>query len=85
MGAQPIAPFEGRIEVPDDARSAFEGLPRAYIFCGSDHAIPPAMQRRMLTDRDCDPVLEIDTDHWPWLSRTDEFVSAMNEIISTVV
>ena len=84
LGAQPIAPFVGRIEVQDDVRNAFEALPRAYIFCGSDHAIPPAMQRRMLTDRGCEPVLEIDTDHWPWLSRTDEFVSAMDEIIATV-
>jgi pimeloyl-ACP methyl ester carboxylesterase len=84
LGPQPVAPWEGQIVVEDGARAAFEALPRAYIFCGSDHSIPPAMQRRMLTDRGCSPVLEIDTDHWPWLSRTDEFVSAMNEIIGAV-
>jgi len=84
LGAQPIAPFEGRIEVQEAVRAAFEGLLRAYIFCGQDHAIPPPMQRRMLIERGCHPVLEIDTDHWPWLSRTDEFVAAMNQIVSTI-
>jgi pimeloyl-ACP methyl ester carboxylesterase len=84
LGPQPVAPWEGPVVVEDDARAAFQALRRAYIVCGSDHSIPPAMQRRMLTDRGCDPVLEIDTDHWPWLSRTDEFVGAMNEIIDAV-
>jgi pimeloyl-ACP methyl ester carboxylesterase len=84
LGAQPIAPFAGVIEVQDGAREAFEALPRAYILCGRDHSIPPAMQRRMLTERHCHPVLEIETDHWPWLSRTDEFLAAMAEIVSTV-
>jgi pimeloyl-ACP methyl ester carboxylesterase len=84
LGPQPVAPWEGKVVVQDGARTAFEALPRGYIYCGSDHSIPPPMQRRMLTDRGCDPVREIDTDHWPWLSRTDEFVRAMNEIISTV-
>jgi pimeloyl-ACP methyl ester carboxylesterase len=82
LGAQPVGPWEGQVVVEDGARSAFESLSRAYIFCGSDQSIPPAMQRRMLTERGCDPVIEIDTDHWPWLSRTDEFVAAMNKIIS---
>jgi pimeloyl-ACP methyl ester carboxylesterase len=84
LGAQPIAPFEGRIEVRDDARDRFEALPRAFLFCGDDNSIPPPMQRRMAADRKCDPVLAIDTDHWPWLSRTDEFVAAMNQIISAL-
>ena len=84
LGSQPVAPWEGKIVVEDSARAAFQALPRAYIYCGSDHSIPPPMQRRMLTERGCDPVLEIGTDHWPWLSRTDEFVSAMNEIIHAV-
>ena len=84
LGSQPVAPWESPVVVEDDARATFQALRRAYIVCGSDHSIPPAMQRRMLTDRGCDPVLEIDTDHWPWLSRTDEFVGAMNEIIDAV-
>ena len=62
---------------------ASAGLPIRHGDADLSHP-RPAMQRRMLTDRGCDPVLEIDTDHWPWLSRTDEFVGAMNEIIDAV-
>jgi len=51
---------------------------------GERLAARPAMQRRMLTERRCHPVLEIETDHWPWLSRTDEFLAAMAAIVSTV-
>jgi hypothetical protein len=28
----------------------------------------------------CDPVIEIDTDHSPWLSRPDELFSALTGI-----
>jgi hypothetical protein len=30
----------------------------------------------------CDPVIELDTDHSPWLSRTDELVAALNPSIA---
>jgi hypothetical protein len=30
----------------------------------------------------CDPVIEIDTDHSPWLSRTDELVAALDRVAS---
>jgi pimeloyl-ACP methyl ester carboxylesterase len=81
LGPQPIAPFEHRVSVPEDCREAFERLPRGYIFCSRDHAIPPAMQRRMFEDRGCDRVIEIETDHWPWVSRTEEFNHALNRIV----
>jgi pimeloyl-ACP methyl ester carboxylesterase len=80
-GPQALAPFEGRVSVPEDKREAFERLPRAYVVCTQDHAIPPAMQRRMLSDRRCDPVLELDTDHSPYISCTGELVAALNEIV----
>lgn len=39
------------------------------------------MQRRMATERGCDPVIEIDADHMPWLSRTEEFLAALDALI----
>jgi hypothetical protein len=30
----------------------------------------------------CDPVLEIDTDHAPWISRTDELVESLKRIVT---
>jgi hypothetical protein len=34
----------------------------------------------MYTRAGCDPVIEIDTDHSPWLSRTDELVRSLDQI-----
>jgi hypothetical protein len=43
------------------------------------------MQRRMFTDAGCDPVVEIDTDHSVWLSRTDDVVTAVDRLARTGV
>ena len=77
-----MAAFAQPFAVGDQAE-AFARLPRAYVSCLQDRAIPPAMQRRMYTAAGCDPVIEIDTDHSPWLSRTDELVAALLEIAAT--
>ncbi len=58
--------------------AAFDGLQRAYVTCLQDRAIRPPLQRRLYTEAGCDPVIEIDTDHSPWLSRTDELVAALD-------
>lgn len=84
MGPQPIAPFGQPVKVPEDRREAFEALPRAYILCSQDRAIAPAMQRRMIEERGCDEVIEIETDHVPWISRTEEFSQALNRILETL-
>jgi pimeloyl-ACP methyl ester carboxylesterase len=47
-------------------------LPRAYIECSRDRAITLGLQRHMQAALPCDPVLEIDTDHSPFLSRPRE-------------
>lgn len=80
LGPQPLAPWGQKVTIAGPESERFERLPRAYIFCARDRAIPPQMQRRMVADGHFDPVVEIDTDHWPWLSRTDEFLAAMRDI-----
>lgn len=77
---QPLGPFNQKVTIAGATGQQFERLPRAYIYCSRDRAIPPEMQRRMIADGDFDPVIEIETDHWPWLSRTDEFLAAMEQI-----
>jgi pimeloyl-ACP methyl ester carboxylesterase len=79
LGPQPVAPFVAPFTAGDQAE-AFARLPRAYVSCLQDRAIPVAMQRRMYAAAGCDPVIEIDTDHSPWLSRTDELVAALDRI-----
>ena len=79
LGPQPVAPFTQPLEVGDD-RAAFDALPRAYVTCLQDRAIRPPLQRLMYTRAGCDPVIEIDTDHSPWLSRTSEIAAALDRI-----
>jgi len=79
-GSQPVVPFTQPFELDPDDAAAFAALPRAYIHCSQDHAIPPPMQRRMFTAAGCEPVITIDTDHSPWLSRTEELVAALDQL-----
>lgn len=78
--SQPVIPFTQPFTPPDADTGLFDALPRAYVTCLQDRAIKPAAQRLMYTRAACDPVVEIDTDHSPWLSRTDELVGALDRI-----
>jgi pimeloyl-ACP methyl ester carboxylesterase len=74
-------PADSRGDPPADSPGdAFVALRRAYVTCLRDRAIPPPMQRRMFEEGGCDPVIEIDTDHSPWVSRTDELVAALDQL-----
>ena len=76
---QPVIPFTQPF-APGADTEEFDALPRAYVTCLQDRAIKPALQRRMFTAAGADPVIEIDTDHSPWLSATDELVAALDRI-----
>jgi pimeloyl-ACP methyl ester carboxylesterase len=52
-----------------------ERVPRAYVECLRDRAITIELQRHMQAARPCAPVLQIDTDHSPMLSRPDELAA----------
>jgi pimeloyl-ACP methyl ester carboxylesterase len=80
LGAQPVAPFQGQVSLGGPRAEAFAALARAYVTCLRDRAIPPAMQRRMFEAGGCEPVIEIDTDHSPWISRTDDVVAALDRL-----
>jgi pimeloyl-ACP methyl ester carboxylesterase len=81
-GPQPVAPFTQPVRVPDATRAEFERLPRAYVTCLQDLAIPPALQQRMYAAAGCDPVVELDTDHAPMVSRTEKLVSVLDRLAS---
>jgi pimeloyl-ACP methyl ester carboxylesterase len=74
---QPVIPFTQPFELAPERAEAFRALPRAYISCLQDRAIRPAIQKAMYTAAGCDPVIELDTDHSPWLTRTAELVDAL--------
>jgi pimeloyl-ACP methyl ester carboxylesterase len=77
MGLQAVAPFMEPVRIADPAAN---DIPRAYVICSRDQAIPPPLQRRMVRDRGAQAVIEIDTDHSPWLSATGELVAALDRL-----
>jgi pimeloyl-ACP methyl ester carboxylesterase len=79
-GRQPVVPFTQPVALGGPEADAFTALPRAYVTCLQDRAIKPAIQRRMFETAECDPVIEIDTDHAVWASRPDELAAALNQI-----
>lgn len=79
-GPQPAAPMEQPFELEQRNKAAFEALPRRYVVTSQDRCIRPPMQRLMLERAGCNPVIELDTDHAPQISRTDELVAALLQL-----
>ena len=52
--------------------TAWAKLKCTYILCAQDKVIPVHHQRRMLTRRHCDVLLQLDTDHSPFVSCPDQ-------------
>jgi pimeloyl-ACP methyl ester carboxylesterase len=63
-----------RIDAPIDA------IPRSYVLTRYDRSMTPALQRRMIAEHPCERVIEIDADHAPYLSATEELVAALHEL-----
>jgi pimeloyl-ACP methyl ester carboxylesterase len=70
---QAVAPFATPVSIPP---GALDGLRRVYIHTTDDRAIPPALQLRMLRQNPCVEVVEIATDHAPFLSAPEESLAA---------
>jgi pimeloyl-ACP methyl ester carboxylesterase len=72
---QPVLPFITPVELGGEE---FEQLPRHYVICTQDRAIPPALQRRMVREAGITDVVELDTDHHLQLSATDELAEVLD-------
>jgi pimeloyl-ACP methyl ester carboxylesterase len=72
---QPVAPFATPVSIPP---RTLDGINRYYVLCTRDRAIPPPLQRRMIAENVCADVIELDTDHTPHLSMTDELAKALH-------
>jgi pimeloyl-ACP methyl ester carboxylesterase len=73
---QPLAVFATPAAIPP---GSLDGIPRFYVLCTRDRAIPPALQRRMIGERGCAKVVELETDHSPQLSMTPALAEAMEQ------
>jgi len=74
--SQPVAVFATPVSIP---RGTLDGIHRYYVLCKRDRAIPPPLQRRMIAENACAEVVELDTDHTPQLSMTDELAKALEQ------
>ena len=74
---QPVAPYTTPVEI-DDAMLA--SIPRSCVLSTRDQAMPLALMRRMIRDHPCEHVFELDADHAPFLSATDELVAALLDV-----
>jgi len=71
---EPVAPIATPIRITS---ANFDRLPRVYIECRRDKALPPAMQVRMYTALPCEKVVSIDTDHSPFFSSSEELAAGL--------
>ena len=69
-----VIPFATPVSLGDSGAAQ---IPRVYVHCAQDHSIPPALQRRMVRESPCQEVVELDTDHSPYLSKTSELAAAL--------
>jgi pimeloyl-ACP methyl ester carboxylesterase len=76
---QAVAPFATPVRVDEEVLAS---IPRSYVFTKHDRSMVPALQRRMIREHPCKRVIEIDADHAPFLSATDELVGALLELAS---
>jgi pimeloyl-ACP methyl ester carboxylesterase len=58
----------------------FGRIPRDYIECLRDRAIPPPLQRQMYTTVPCREVISMDTSHSPFLSASQELADHLDRI-----
>src|SRR3954471_9062409 len=71
---QALAPFVTPVELGDGG----DGPPRAYVVSTEDRALPTALQRRLVADNPDLDVVELDADHSPFLSATNELAAALD-------
>jgi len=74
---QAVAPFATPVTVDDEA---LESIPRSYVLTLQDNSIPPPLQLRMISEHPCWRVVDLDTDHAPYLSKTAELAAVLSEL-----
>ena len=79
MGPEPMAVFGTPLRLSEDR---FGKVPRAYIECLRDNAVPIALQRRMQSRLPCSAVFTIDTDHCPFFSSPGGVAKTIHTLVS---
>ncbi len=70
------------METPVDLHHTLT-LPRSYIICNDDRAIPPELQRRMAAKLPPENVYEMETSHSPFFTAPDRLALILDRIAKT--
>ena len=74
---QALAPLDVPVTVTPERAGR---VPRYYIECTEDRAIPIALQRSMVAAHPCRHVFTLETDHSPFYSAVDELVECLLQV-----
>lgn len=74
VSAEPMAVFSTRLALTD---AGFGSVPRAYIECTQDNAVPLALQRLMQRALPCDRVFTLESDHSPFFSAPEQLADCL--------
>ncbi len=77
---EPIQPMTVPLKL---AENGFGSLPRLYVECTEDLAIPIELQRKMVSAVPCDKVESLQTDHTPMLSAKDDLANILDRWASS--
>jgi pimeloyl-ACP methyl ester carboxylesterase len=77
LNPQPLPPLATPVAITPERAG---GVERHYVACTDDKAIPIALQRRMASESPCETVVDIETDHSPFLSARGELVDALGAV-----
>lgn len=77
MNPEPLGPLGQALTV---TAQRYGCIPRHYIECSDDQAIPLSQQRAMQADLPCATVATLDSDHSPFLTCPDRLVEELDRI-----
>ena len=77
MSPEPVNIFHTPLQLTDNH---FGRVPRVYIECSQDNAMPLALQRSMQQRLPCKYVITMDTDHSPFFSAPTELVNNLLDL-----
>lgn len=76
---QPVRPMFGGLV---QSRERWGRVPRHYIFCDQDRAIPIALQHQMAQDADISSTATISSGHSPFLSMPEQLSETILDIVN---
>jgi hypothetical protein len=74
IGPEPVSIFREKAVFTEDR---FDRVSRVYIHCTQDKAIGYTLQREMVRDTPCAPVLTLESGHSPFVTMPQELAEAL--------